>query len=185
MSPVVNEHSARKKGAAIRMYLGVWHFSFTVSDLERSIAFYRDLLGFQLVHRQEGNNAYTRRLVGYPDAHILVAQFAVPGEPRGLSNHDLELIQYLQPKGQRGDVNICNPGQGHLAIGVTDIFPEYERLKAAGVHFFSEPNKITAGINQGGYAVYFHDPDQIVLELVQPPAHRLPGWRPLGQGERR
>jgi hypothetical protein len=30
-----------------------------------------------------------------------------------------------------------------------------------------------AGVNKGGYAVYFHDPDQIVLELLQPPPGRL------------
>jgi catechol 2,3-dioxygenase-like lactoylglutathione lyase family enzyme len=68
---------------------GVWHFSFTVSDLDRSIAFYRDLLGFTLVHVQEQDNEYTRRLVGYPDARLRVAQLAVDGQPRAISTHDL------------------------------------------------------------------------------------------------
>ncbi|MEX0743631.1 MAG: VOC family protein, partial [Actinomycetota bacterium] len=53
---------------------GVWHFSFTVSDLDRSIAFYRDLVGLELVHTQEQDNTYTRRLVGFPDAVLRVAQ---------------------------------------------------------------------------------------------------------------
>ena len=52
--------------------LGVFHFSFTVSDLDAAIAFYRDQLGFTFVHRQVQDNAYTRRLVGYPDARIEV-----------------------------------------------------------------------------------------------------------------
>jgi catechol 2,3-dioxygenase-like lactoylglutathione lyase family enzyme len=30
--------------------VGHWHTSFTVSDMDRSIAFYRDLLGLELVH---------------------------------------------------------------------------------------------------------------------------------------
>jgi catechol 2,3-dioxygenase-like lactoylglutathione lyase family enzyme len=153
---------------------GVWHFSFTVADMERSLEFYCGLLAFELIHRQTQDNAYTRSLVGYPDARLLIAQLAVPGQPRRVTTHDLELVQYLSPLGRRGDINIANPGAAHLALTVADIDEWYRRLRAAGVRFFSAPNQITAGINEGGYAVYFHDPDQIVLELVQPPAHRLP-----------
>ena len=40
---------------------GVYHTGFTVSDLERSIAFYRDLLGMHLVHRQEGRVRFAHR----------------------------------------------------------------------------------------------------------------------------
>jgi|SRR5580765_5557349 len=148
---------------------GVWHFSFTVSDIERSIVFYRDLLGFELIHRQEQANEYTRRLVGYADAHLKVAQFALPGQPRGRSTHDLELLEFVAPRGTRGDIGICNPGAAHLAIGVDDIQARYRRLTDAGVRFFSPPNLITAGINEGGFTCYFHDPDQMVLEMVQPP----------------
>lgn len=152
---------------------GVWHFSFTVSDLDRSIAFYRDLVGLELVHTQEQDNAYTRRLVGFPHAVLRVAQLAVPGQPRGISTHDLELVQYLRPEGVRRDARICDPGAAHLAITVTDAWATFERLTGAAVRFVSSPNAITAGVNQGGYACYFYDPDDIVLELVQPPAHRL------------
>ena len=130
------------------------------------------LLTFELVHRQVQDNPYTRRLVGYPDAEILVAQLAVPGQPRHLSTHDLELVQYVRPLGQRGDIGIANPGAAHLAVAVDDIHGWYERLGAAGVSFFSEPNRIMAGVNEGGFAVYFHDPDRIVLELLQPPSRR-------------
>jgi catechol 2,3-dioxygenase-like lactoylglutathione lyase family enzyme len=156
------------------MLHGIWHFSFTVADLDRSIAFYRDVLGFELIHTQEQTNEYTRRLVGYPDASLKIAQFAIPGQPRDLSTHDLELVEYVSPKGTRGDSNICNPGAAHLAMAVDDIHGRYERLAAAGVSFVSPPNHRTAGVNAGGYTCYFRDPDDIVLELVQPPPHRLP-----------
>jgi lactoylglutathione lyase len=154
--------------------LGVWHFSFTVSDLERSLDFYVDLLGLELVHRQTQDNAYTRRLVGYPDAHLRVAQLAVPGQPRGYSTHDLELVEYVRPRGVRSDVNMYNPGAAHMAFTVPDAHAEYERLIGAGVEFVSSPNLIQAGVNTGGYTCYFRDPDLIVLELVQPPPSRLP-----------
>lgn len=148
---------------------GVWHFSFTVSDLDRSIAFYRDQLGLELVHEQYQDNAYTRRLVGYPGAKLRVAQFHVPGQPTGLSGHHLELVEYLSPKGSRGNPGIYNPGAAHLAFVVEDIAGAYERLSRAGVRFVSSPNLITTGVNKGGFTCYFFDPDEIVLEMVQPP----------------
>lgn len=154
---------------------GVWHFSFTVSDLDRSVAFYRDLLGFTLVHVQEQDNAYTRRLVGFPDARLRVAQLAVPGQPRGVSSHDLELVEYVSPRGARRDRRICDPGAAHLAVTVLDARAAHERLAVSGVRFVSPPNAITAGVNEGGFACYFLDPDDIVLELLEPPASRLSG----------
>lgn len=154
--------------------LDVWHFSFTVSDLDQAVRFYVDLLGGRFVKAQEQDNAYTRSLVGYPDARLRVAQIAF-GAATELSGHHLELVQYLQPTGTRGDANICNPGAAHLAFSVADLDAEYARLSAAGIRFFSMPNAITDGVNKGGKAVYFHGPDDIVHELVQPPPRVLDG----------
>jgi catechol 2,3-dioxygenase-like lactoylglutathione lyase family enzyme len=148
--------------------LGVWHFSLTVSDLQRSIASYKKL-GLELLLVQEQANAYTSRLVGYENGHLKVAQFIIPGQPRGVSSHDLELVEYVHPKGRRQKPDSCDPGEARLALTVTDIHSRYEQLKADGVHFFSPPNAITAGVNQGRYTCYFWDPDRIVLEMVQPP----------------
>lgn len=156
--------------------LGVWHFSFTVSDLDRTVAFYVDLLGCELVHTQDQCNAYTAALVGYPDASLRVAQIAIPGQPRGLSTHDLELVQYVRPPGAPWTGEIKDTGAAHLALTVTDIFQRYDALRAAGVRFVSPPNAITAGVNAGGYTCYFFDPDGITLEIIQPPPHRLEAY---------
>lgn len=156
--------------------IDLWHFSFTVSDVDAAVGFYVHLLGGELVQEQEQDNAYTRSLVGYPDAHLRVAQIRFPSAA-GISGHHLEVVQYLRPLGDRGDRNICNPGAAHLAFAVDDLDSEYDRLRNAGVEFFSPPNEITAGVNEGGKAVYFSGPDDIVHELVQPPPHRLAGRR--------
>jgi len=151
------------------MLIATWHFSFTVSDIERSVVFYRDVLGMELVHRQVQDNAYTRKLVGYPDAHLLVAQLRIKGAPVGRSHHLLELIQYVAPKGEKVDTRTVNTGTAHLALEVDDIAAEYERMSALGVRFRHVPVAIEAGINKGGYACYFLDPDDITLELLQAP----------------
>jgi catechol 2,3-dioxygenase-like lactoylglutathione lyase family enzyme len=156
---------------------GVWHFSFTVSDLEKAIAFYRDVLGWELVHRQMQHNEYTARLVGYPGADIEVAQIAIPGQPRGISTHDLELVHYRYPLGVPRPIEIKDPGEGHICFAVDDAQAEYERLVGLGVEFLSPPNEITAGVNTGGKACYFRGFDGVHLELLQPPPHRIAAFR--------
>lgn len=147
----------------------VWHTSFTVADMDRSIRFYRDQLGLPLRHEQEQANEYTRKFVGYPDAHLRVAQFDVPDGCGTRSRHIIELVQYLQPKGEPVFPERYQPGAAHLAFMVDDTREMYRRLSAEGVHFISEPVEVTAGINKGGLTVYLHDPDGVVLELVTPP----------------
>jgi len=62
------------------MIRGAWHVSFTVSDLERSVAWYTGVLGLQFPRGQEQANAYTRALVSFPDVHLKVAQLVIPLE---------------------------------------------------------------------------------------------------------
>jgi catechol 2,3-dioxygenase-like lactoylglutathione lyase family enzyme len=147
------------------MVSGLWHFSFTVSDLERSIRFYCDLLGMQLRLQQDQNNEYTRKLVAYADANLKVAQLSLPGP----SGHVLELVQFLTPSLPAHPAGTGYPNSAHMAFTVQDIQAEYRRLRDAGVTFRSEPIAITAGVNRGGATVYFLDPDGVTLELLQPP----------------
>lgn len=151
------------------MILDTWHVSFTVSDMERSLAFYRDILGLELIHQQVQHNEYTSKLVGYTDAHLIAAMLKIPAKTPGVSGHVLELIQYINPRGGVLDTQPCNVGSAHLAFVVDDLPSTYEAFKQKGVQFKSEPVEIMAGRNKGGYTVYFLDPDHIVLELVQPP----------------
>jgi catechol 2,3-dioxygenase-like lactoylglutathione lyase family enzyme len=151
------------------MIAGVLHFSFTVSDLDRSVAWYTDVLGLELVHRQRQENAYTATLVGMPDAVLEVAQFAVPGVPSGVSTHMLELVEYKAPRGHRPRRLPTNDvGVAHLALIVSDIHDCYLRMCLRDVEFRNPPVLITEGVNKGGYACYFSDPDGITLELLQP-----------------
>lgn len=152
------------------MVTGIWHFSFTVENLERSVQFYTEVLGMKVVHEQVQHNEYTAKLVNYPDAHLKVAMLTIPGQDYEPSGHILELVEYVSPKGIKIDTQTCNTGTAHLALVVEDIHAEFERMKALGVRFKAErPVPIEAGRNKGGYSIYFLDPDDITLEMFQPP----------------
>ena len=153
------------------------HFSFTVSDLERSVSWYTTVLGLELVARQRSDSDYIRTLVGYPDAVLDVAQFRIPGVSPGRSTHMLELIQYLAPTGATRDLEMSSVGAAHLGFLVDDIDAEYRRLIGLGVVFVNPPVTISAGVNRGGAAAYFRDPDGITLELLMAP-------RPTGERAR-
>jgi len=139
------------------------HVGLTVSDLARSVAFYRDLLGFHVAYeRGEVTAEYMPRLVGIPGARLKIVGLDIPGL-------HLDLIEYIEPKGS--DVASVTPDVGNLHIGfsVDDLLAAYRHLSAAGVHFKSEPVSPTTGPNKGGWAVYFVDPDGVTLEMIQRP----------------
>ena len=81
----------------------------------------------------------------------------------------LELVEYVTPRGPAfGELATTSVGCAHLALMVTDIHERHARMCEQGVVFRNPPVAITAGANSGGFACYFHDPDGITLELLQP-----------------
>jgi catechol 2,3-dioxygenase-like lactoylglutathione lyase family enzyme len=139
------------------------HTGLTVSDLERSIAFYRDLLGFEVLMTQEKEGGYLGEIVGYPDVYVKMAHLALPG-----SEHRLELFEYVRPAGEARALEPKHVGATHVCMTVDDIQAVYERLRSAGVDFFTAPVLVDSGVNKGKVGVYFRDPDGIILELFQP-----------------
>lgn len=156
------------------MLFGIWHVSWTVTDIVRSQRFY-ETLGFELVHYQEGKNAYTEKLVGLPGAHLKAALMKLKDTPAGLSGHVIELIEYVSPKGEHLRPRPCDVNSAHLAL-ITDNAPElHRRMVEAGAVFVSPPVAITEGINRGGFTCYMRDPDGFTIELMQPPKWRFEG----------
>ena len=150
--------------------IGAEHTSFTVSNLDRSLEFYVDWLGLEVLHiRPEIKNRYFREIVGFPEGVIRGAFLRIPG-----TDHRLELFEYLEPRGTPADVRTNNPGSAHLAFFVADVRAAYQELTAKGVRFRSPPVDLDEGPNAGGVSVYMLDPDGITLELFQPPPGRQP-----------
>ena len=142
------------------------HTGYTVSDLDRSVAFYRDVMGLELLAQQEKQGGYLAAIVGYPDAHVRMAHLRAPA-----SGHVLELFEYIAPKGETPErIEPRDVGTAHLCFLVDDLDAVYRLLVEAGVDtFVSPPVLVDTGINTGGYGIYLRDPDGIVLEIFQPP----------------
>jgi lactoylglutathione lyase len=143
--------------------LSVNHVGVSVSDLSRSILFYRDLLGFNVAYeRGEVTAEYMPRLVGIEGARLKIAGLDIPGL-------HLDLIEYIEPKGAPTAGPPNDVGNVHIGFTVDDMWAAYNFLVAGGVEFKCEPVSPTAGPNKGGWAVYFTDPDGTTLEMIQKP----------------
>lgn len=143
--------------------LGVNHTSFTVSDLDRSVAFYTDALGFELLHRGDRDPEMIAKVVGVPGADIEVAYIQMPG-------HRLELIQYKGPS-DKGNVDSrpCDTGFAHIAIDVDDIDAALAASAPHGFKPLSPPQDLVHGPNKGGRVVYTRDADGVTVEFIQKP----------------
>jgi lactoylglutathione lyase len=138
------------------------HTGLTVRSLERSIAFYRNTLGFELVFQWNPQAPYIGELVGYPTVDLHSAILRIPG-----SDVFLELLEYRGIPQTVNDMSNGNIGNAHIAFFVDQLEPLYENLTALGVKSVSRPVTPTIGPNQGGRAVYLIDPDGFRVELIE------------------
>jgi len=145
------------------------HLAVTVSDMDRSLTFYRDLLGLREVerHRLEGETIST--MAGKPGVVMQVVRLAAPDTPGVL----LDLQQYLAPEGRVSDARLGDVAQAHFCFGVADLAGAYRDLTARGVEFVSQP--VQFDLEWGTvHVVFLKDPDGFVVELVQAPVASKP-----------
>jgi catechol 2,3-dioxygenase-like lactoylglutathione lyase family enzyme len=144
-----------------KILAGVHHVAINVCDMDRSLRFYEDTLGFrQLFPPQEGSGEDLERSVKVPSAKLKYAMLQT-------GNIIVELIQYLNPVGKPYDRRNCDAGNMHLAFRVSDIDEAYAKLKDRGVKFNGPPVKIDSGPLSNCAFAYFTDPDGVTLEIYQ------------------
>jgi catechol 2,3-dioxygenase-like lactoylglutathione lyase family enzyme len=139
------------------------HTSFTVSDLDRSLAFFSDALGFEVTSKAPRDPALLERIVGVPGAAVMIGYVQGPG-------HRLELIEYQGPA-DRGTVEPrpCDVGFAHVAFDVDHIEAAVAAAEAHGVHPIAPPVTIDQGPNRGAKVAYLRDWDGITIEFIQLP----------------
>ena len=139
------------------------HHGFTVADLDRSLAFYRDALGLEVVRVSERRNIPSYdRILGYKDVAFDVALLR-----HAATGFLLELIAYKNPVGKTRVLDNTFAGASHLAFEVDDVDALYARLTAAGYGAINPPTDVERDGAIVARAVYGLDPDGISVELFQ------------------
>ncbi len=148
---------------------GVAAVGLTVSDLDRSVRFYTDVLTFSPLSDTVVEAAPLGRLLGVPATRLRVVRLR-------LGDEVLELTQFLGGAGRPAPTDSRSNDRWfqHVAIIVSDMDRAYARLEAAQVQAASRggPQELPAwNPNAGGIkAFYFRDPDGHPLEILQFPA---------------
>jgi catechol 2,3-dioxygenase-like lactoylglutathione lyase family enzyme len=138
------------------------HTGITVSNLERSLAFWRDVLGFELSHTAHQKGELARQITGVEDAEIKLAVVRAPG------GHKIELLEYLAPADRkRASLRPCDVGSVHVALLVHDLDAVLEGIAASDWKAAGKPQTLQSGPNSGKRVVYVRDPDGTTIELMQ------------------
>ena len=140
------------------------HTGITVSNLERSLAFWRDVLGFEFSHTAHQKGELAREITGVEGAEIKLAVLRAPG------GHKIELLEYLAPaERKRATLRPCDVGSVHVAMLVNDLDAVLAQIAASGWEAAGKPQTLNTGPNAGKRVVYVRDPDGTTIELMQPP----------------
>ena len=137
------------------------HMALSVSNIQESLAFYRDLLGFEFVRQLDcAPDSELGVVVGLPGCSAKIAHLMC-GETM------LELFEYADPRGMPTASGLRQADHAFVHIGLqsTDVRGDYRDLQSKGVEFISEPVEFRPGV----WIVYFYGPDGEIVELRETP----------------
>jgi glyoxylase I family protein len=141
------------------------HTGITVPNLERSLAFWRGVLGFELSHTAHQTGEMAREITGVAGAEIKLAVVKAPG------GHKIELLEYLAPADRKrhADRRSCDVGSVHVALIVDDLDAVLSAINVSGWKAAGKSQMLQSGPNAGKRVVYVHDPDGTTIEFMQQP----------------
>lgn len=144
------------------------HVNIVVDDLERSVRFYTEVLGFDEIKRAHLKGEWIEQIVALKGVEAKVAYVRAPGgEPR------IELLQYISPEGVSLPENSISNTKGlrHIAFQVNNMDQMVARLKEFNIETFAPPVTVPGSVvkhDEGDKSLcYFKDPDGVILELAQ------------------
>ncbi|MBP1684898.1 MAG: hypothetical protein H6Q33_1041 [Deltaproteobacteria bacterium] len=138
----------------------IHHTAISTGNLQRTVAFYRDLFGFEVVTEfgWPVGSAVTDRIMGLAGSAGRAAMLRK-------GNAMIEVFEFAAPRPKPSDPRrpVCDHGVTHIGFHVQDIQHEYDRLTAAGMTFHCPPQRI----GPTEWATYGRDPDGNVIELIE------------------
>jgi catechol 2,3-dioxygenase-like lactoylglutathione lyase family enzyme len=131
------------------------HVALSVRDMERAIAFYRDVIGMEKVFDREFDKPMAR-LIGIDGTRVRIVHMR-------MGDAIVELFDYHYPPGRepRPDARQSDYGLTHIGFRVEDFWATHRRLKEQGVRFLGEPVEIRPGV----FVAYFYGAEYEVCEM--------------------
>ncbi len=123
------------------------HIMLRVSDLDATLKFYIDVLGMEVLRRNE-----------YPEGKFTNTFIGYQGEDDGVTIELTYNWEQSEPY-DRGNA------WGHFALKVSDVYATAEYLKQHGVEFIKEPSPMKNGTR---IIAFIKDPDGYPIELNEP-----------------
>ncbi len=142
------------------MITGVNHVSFTVPDIERTVQFWCDVLGFERAPIRERLGSWVAKVTGVAGARIRVVHLHGYG-------HHMEFIEYAEGAREKPTDLPDRPGVGHVCLEVEDIHDTERRLLAAGATPLGTMTEIREPGMKACIAGYLRDPNGIIIELLE------------------
>ena len=132
------------------------HVGLSVSNMQRSLAFYRDIVGMEVVLELDISDDRQARVIGVPRTKCRIAHLK-------LGDGVLELFEYYEPAGENRARSLRQRDHGivHIGFEVDDFCDRLAKLKENGVRFAGEPVEFRPGV----WVLYFYGPDGEVCEL--------------------
>ncbi|MDG1846969.1 MAG: VOC family protein [Acidimicrobiales bacterium] len=141
------------------MIIGLHHIAISVPDMERALTFYEKDLGFtrEFGSTHSGDSPKADGVIGIAGTHARIEMLRA-------GNAFIELWEYRQPEpvSQDPEYSPANHGFAHIALQVSDIHSEYDRLMEAGMTFHAPPVQLGESA-----AIYGRDPFGNIVELYE------------------
>lgn len=148
------------------MITSIAHIGLTVSNIERSVAFYKHTLKLEYLGEMKMGGPETAALFKKEGCEARVAYL----KPKNSTGPLVELIQFTSFAAQLHGSDLFETSISELCFAVDDIDAETARLKKLGIKLISDPQ--TFDSTEYGFgksrAIYFYDPDENILEFIQP-----------------
>lgn len=140
------------------MILNIRHVGIVVDDLEASLRFYRDLLGFQIKVQMDESGSYIDNVFELEDVKVTTVKLSGP------DGQMIELLEFHTHKLQRQVSKVNNIGITHIAFSVEDLDAVYEKMKLEGIYCNCPPQYSPDGFAK---LIYCKAPEGTYIELVE------------------
>lgn len=140
-----------------------FHTGLCVEDLDWSIGFFKDVLGFELLDKAPRDTRNQSLITGVSGAEVVIAYMDCPG-------HSLELMQYTGPSGRKSFYpRMVDMGHFHLSYVVNDVEAVVSACLAYDKRIRSlatGPFEVDQGPNRGNKIQFVVLPDGVHIEFT-------------------